>query len=81
MLFVCKEYIWLYFLQTVSDGSTSPLRMIAILADSGTFPSKILQPSHPARLAVAGSGLRFSMISGTKKHLGTMMRLLTSYLS
>lgn len=81
MLFVCNEYTWLYFLQTSSASRTTPLRMMGIFAASGTFPSKMLHPSHPARLAVAGSGFRFSMMSGTKKHLGTMMRLLTSYLS
>ena len=44
----------------------------------GTRSSKIFEPIHPARRAVAASGLRSSMISRTKKCFGTMNRFTTA---
>ena len=42
--------------------------MIEIFADSGILLSSMLQPSHPDLLAFSPKGLRFSIISGIKKH-------------
>jgi hypothetical protein len=44
----------------------------------GTRSSRIFEPTHPARRAVAESGFRSSMISRTKKCFGTINRFTTA---
>src|SRR4051812_26502318 len=48
------------------------------LAGLRTRLSRMFDPIHPARRAVGANGFRSSMISRTKKCLGTMNRLTTA---
>lgn len=62
---VSSLLLLLTFSTTLFASNTTPLETIDILPCLGILSIKILQPTQPARRAVSGNGLRFSIISGT----------------
>lgn len=73
-----KNRVFFHPLRTFSFGSICRSRMKNIFPVCGILLSKILQPTQPARRAVDVSGLRSSIIPGTKKCFGTTRKFNTS---
>ena len=72
-----RKRVFLHRVRTSPFGCGCPSRTMKILPDVGTSFGRIFDPIQPARRAVCFKGFRSSMISRTKKCLGTTIRLTT----
>src|SRR6266496_2783703 len=72
-----RKSVLFHWASTISLGWGCRSRTKKTFPDFGIWSRRMLQPTQPARLAVAARGFRSSITSGTKNCFGTTNRFVT----